>query len=253
MLKNKNIIAIIPARGGSKSIPKKNIVDLGGYHLIAYSVVVAKLSKYISRVIVSTDNEEIAEIAKHYGAEVPFLRPAEFAIDTAGDLGVVKHAIKWLKENENYEPEYLVYLKPPTPLRDPILIDKSIEEMLWHKEATCLRSGHEIRESPYKLFGKEGDFFIGLFPNDPRPEYYNLPRQSFPPVYQPDGYVDIWKTKIIMDTGMLHGSKILAFIAPDVGELDSPKDLEFIRFKLEKENYKIYDYLKQNFKPISSK
>lgn len=244
-IKNKKIIALIPARGGSKSIPKKNIVDLGGFPLIAYSIAVAKMSKFISRVIVSTDSREIAEIAKKYGAEVPFLRPAEFATDTATDLDVVKHTLKWLKENEDYEPEYLVYLKPPTPLRNPDLIDKAIEILLSHQEASCLRSGHETRESPYKLFGKEGDFFVGLFPNDSRPEYYNLPRQFFPPVYQPDGYVDIWKTKTITEKGMLHGEKILAFIAPDVGELDSPKDLEFIKFNLNKGRYKVYEYLKE--------
>lgn len=251
MSKNKKIIAIIPARGGSKGIPKKNIVEIGGFSLIAYSIAAAKMSKIISRIIVSTDSEEIAEIAKFYKAEVPFIRPAEFATDTATDSDVVKHVIKWLKENENFQAEYLVYLRPTTPLRDPDLIDKAIEILLSRQEATCLRSGHEIRESPYKLFSKEGDFFVGLFPSDSRPEYYNLPRQSFPPVYQPDGYVDIWKTKIIEETGLLHGSKISAFVTPDVGELDSYKDLEFIKFKLEKENYRIYDYLRNNFKTTS--
>lgn len=247
-LKNRKIIALIPARGGSKGIPKKNIIDLGGFPLIAYSIAAAKMSKFISRVIVSTDSKEIAEIAKYYGGEAPFLRPAELATDTALDLDVVKNTLEWLKENENYEPEYLVYLRPTTPLRDPDLVDRAIETFLCHREATSLRSGHEIRESPHKLFGKEGDFFVGLFPQDSRPEYYNLPRQSFPAVYQPDGYVDIWKIKTIKETGMLHGSKILAFITQDVGELDNPKDLEFIKFNLEREDYKIYDYLKNNFK-----
>lgn len=246
----KNIIALIPARGGSKSIPQKNIVDLGGFPLIAYSVATAKMSKHISRIIASTDSNEIAQIAKQYGSEVPFMRPAEFAADTAGDFDVVKHALDWLRDNEGSEPELLVYLRPTTPLRDPALVDNAIQHLLSHPGATCLRSGHEIRESPYKLFGKEGDFFVGLFPQDSRPEYYNLPRQSFPPVYQPDGYVDIWKSQTIRESGTLHGPRISAFIAPDVGELDSPKDLEFIRFNLEKQNYKIYDYLKKNFKPI---
>jgi CMP-N,N'-diacetyllegionaminic acid synthase len=244
------IVALIPARGGSKSIPKKNIVNLKGFPLIAYSVAAALLSKHISRIIVSTDSKEIAEIAKSYGAEVPFLRPVELSTDTAIDLDVVKHTLRWLKENENYEPEYLVYLRPTTPLRDPDLIDKAIEDFLCHREADSLRSGHEIRESPYKLFGKERDYFVGLFPNDPRPEYYNLPRQSFPPVYQPDGYVDIWKIKTIVKKGALHGEKILAHIAPDVGELDNPKDLDFIKFNLKKGNYKIFNYLKQNFKSM---
>ena len=247
MLKNKNIIALIPARGGSKSIPKKNIVDVGGFPLIAYSIAAAKMSRHISRVIVSTDSEEIAKIAKQYGAEVPFMRPAEFATDSAVDYDVVKHALEWLQENEQYEPAYIVFLRPTTPLRDPSLVDNAIEKFLLHKEATCLRSGHETRESPYKLFEKKGDFFVGLFPNDPRPEYYNLPRQSFPPVYQPDGYVDIWKAQTITDEGVLHGERILGFVAPDVGELDNPEDLELIRFHLEKSQYAICDYLKQNF------
>lgn len=250
MHKDKNIIALIPARGGSKSIPKKNIVDLGGFPLIAYSIAVAKMSKHISRIIVSTDSLEIAEIAKKYGAEVPFLRPAEFATDTAIDLDVVKHAFGWLEEHEKYKQEYMVFLRPTTPLRDPALVDQAIESLLSHPEATSLRSGHEIRESPYKLFGKEGDFFVGLFPQDPRPEYHNLPRQSFPPVYQPDGYVDIWKRQTVMEVRMLLGLKIRAFITPDVGELDKPQDLEFVRFQLEKGQYAIREYLNDKFKSI---
>lgn len=249
--KNKKIIAIIPARGGSKGIPKKNIINLGGYPLIAYSIAVAKLSKFINRIIVSTDSKKIAEIARRYGAEVPFLRPKEFATDKSGDLEVIKHAIEWLKTNEGYQPEYLVHLRPTTPLRDPDLIDKAIEKFIQNKTATSLRSGHEIRESPYKLFEIEDGFFKGLFPDDPRPEYYNLPRQFFSPVYQPDGYVDIIKRQIVMGKGSLHGPKILAFISPDVGELDRPQDLEFIKFNLNKGYYEIYEYLKNNFKSIS--
>ena len=247
MADKKEILALIPARGGSKSIPKKNIIDLGGFPLIAYSIAAAKISKHISRIIVSTDSEEIAGVAKQFGAEVPFLRPAEFATDTAVDFDVVKHAIGWLREHEQNEPEYIVFLRPTTPLRDPAIIDTAIGDILAHNEATSLRSGHEIRESPYKLFGKEGDYFVGLFPQDPRPEYYNLPRQSFPPVYQPDGYVDIWKRQTVMEKGGLHGDKILACTVEDVGELDNPQDVEFVRFQLQKGQYEILEYLKKNF------
>ncbi len=251
MSKNKKIIALIPARGGSKSIPKKNIVDLGGFPLIAYSIAVAKLSKFIDRIIVSTDSEEIADIAKKYGAEVPFMRPAEFSTDTAGDYGVFKHAIDWLKENENYEPDYWVHLRPTTPLRDSDIVDKGIEEILKHPEATSMRSGYELREPPQKQFGIENGFFVGLFPNDPRPDYTNLPRQSFPLAYQPNGYVDVIKRKTVIEDGIFHGSKILSFVVPDTGELDRPEDLEFIRFNLNKGRYKIYEYLKNNFKQTS--
>lgn len=251
MLKNKKIIALIPARGGSKSIPKKNIVDLGGFPLIAFSIAAAKLSKFISRIIVSTDSQEIAEISRHYGAEVPFMRPAEFATDMSGDYGVFKHAMNWLKENENYEPEYWVHLRPTTPLREPELMDKAIEKFINHPEATSLRSGYELREPPHKCFVIKNGFFVGLFPEDKRPDYTNLPRQAFPKVYQPDGYADVIKRKTVMEDGIFHGSRILAFPSPGTGEIDRPEDLEFIRFNLNKGRYKIYEYLKNNFKPIS--
>jgi len=250
MLKDKNIIALIPARGGSKSIPKKNIINLRGYPLIAYSIAAAKLSKYISRIIVSTDSKEIAEIARHYGAEVPFMRPAELATDTATDYVVFKQAMEWFENNEKYLPEYWVHLRPTTPLRNPELVDKGIEKIIRHPEATSLRSGYELREPPQKQFRIENGFFVGLFSNDSDSEYANLPRQSFSSVYQPNGYVDVIKKKVVIEDKVFHGSKILAFIVPDVGELDRPEDFEFIKFKLNKENYKIYQYLKDNFRPV---
>lgn len=247
MLDGKTIYAIIPARGGSKGVPKKNIIDLGGFPLIAYSIITAKLSKHIDRVIVSTDSEEIATIAKKYGAEVPFLRPAELATDKSTDIEFINHALKWFKDNEQKTPDYIVHLRPTTPLRDPELVDKAIKSIAENPTATSLRSGYEIRESPYKLFGIENGFFTGLFPSDPRPEYYNLPRQAFPPVYQPDGYVDVLVSDYVMKTGRLHGDKILAFVSPDVGEVDTLEHLKFINYSLEKQEYTIYQYLKKHF------
>ena len=242
------ILTIIPARGGSKSIPKKNIVNLGGFPLIAYSIAAAKLSKKINRVIVDTDSEEIAGIAKKFGAEIPYLRPKEFATDTSTDLDFMNHAIGWFQKNEKEIPDYIVHLRPTTPLRDPSRIDEAIEKIIKNKEAACLRSGHEIRESPYKLFSISNDFFIGLFPQDKRPEYWNLPRQAFLPVYQPDGYVDVIIPELVIKTGKLHGSKILAYISPDTGEIDKAEDLKFAEFNLQKNNWEIYQYLKNNFK-----
>jgi CMP-N-acetylneuraminic acid synthetase len=180
MKANDKTIALIPARGGSKGVPKKNIYNLGGFPLIAYSIIAAKLAKGVDRVIVSTDSSEIAEISKKFGAEVPFLRPAELATDKAIDKDYIKHALRWLADNEGSYPQYLVNLRPTTPLRDPQHIDDAITLIKSKKEATSLRSGHEIKESPYKLFGLSDGFFRGLFPQDPRPEYYDLTRQSFP-------------------------------------------------------------------------
>jgi len=232
------IIAIIPARGGSKGIPKKNIIDLGGYPLIAYSIIAAKLSKKIDRVIVSTDSEEIANIAKKYGAEVPFLRPKEFATDKSPDIEFVKHALNWLKENENISPELIVHLSPPTPFRDPEIIDRAIQEMLEDKEATSLRSAYLYEQSGYKLakikkgywefFGKE-DFKEGE-------EYYNLPRQELPLTYNLTCYVDILLPKTIKETETLHGGKIKPFIVSPTPDIDSLDDLEEAKRFLKKKS-----------------
>jgi CMP-N,N'-diacetyllegionaminic acid synthase len=153
-------IAYIPVRGGSKGVPKKNIHPLGGYPLIAYTIAVAKLSKHITRIIVSTDSEEIAEIALRFGAEVPFIRPSEFAQDMSPDRGHFLHAMNWMKEHEQYVPEYWVHLRATTPLREPKIIDQAIEELHSRADATSLRSGHLAPESPCKWFRKDEDGFL---------------------------------------------------------------------------------------------
>lgn len=243
-----NVTAIIPARGGSKGVPKKNVHPLGGFPLVAYSIAAAKLAAGVDRVIVSTDSEEIAEVAKKFGAEVPFIRPSEFATDKSPDAHYLLHALEWLEKNEGAIPNYFVNLRPTTPLRDPKHITEAIELIKTKPEATSIRSGHEIRESPYKLFGIQDGYFVGLFPNDPRPEYYDLPRQSFPPVFQPDGYVDIIVTDWIKNNENIHGPRILAYQSPDTGEVDRLEDFKFIEYTLEKGDWEIYKYLVKNFK-----
>ena len=239
--------AIIPARGGSKGVPRKNISLLGGYPLVAYAIAAAKLTPSIERIIVSTDDDEVAAIARKFGAEVPFLRPAELAQDGSRDIGFMLHAIQWLREHEGSVPDYFVELRPTTPLRHPEDIEKAIGLIQKHPEATSLISSHEIRESPHKLFRKKDDYFEGLFPHDPRPEYWSLPRQEFPPIYQPDGYVDILKTAYMEGHNRLQGDMMLAFESPDTGEVDKAEDLKFIQFKLETEQWEVYEWLTKNF------
>ena len=176
-----NVIGIIPARGGSKGVPGKNIREFGGFPMIAYSVLASKLSKNIERTIVSTDSKEIADIASYYGAEVPFLRPSELAADDSKDIDFFIHAINWFKENEGYIPEYWVQLRPTTPLREPELIEDSISLIQDHPDATSLVSIHEFPENPGKMFGMQDGYLHGLCPLDPRPEYFTLPRQEFAP------------------------------------------------------------------------
>ena len=241
------IIGLIPARSGSKGVPKKNIKLLAGYPLIAYSIIASKLSSKIERTIVSTDSQEFAEIALSYGAEVPFIRPKEISQDDSSALEYVQHTIDWFQTHETKQPEYFVLLCPPTPLRDPLLIDEAIDAILMNNKATSLRSAKETQESPYKLFTIKDGFFEGMFPDDPRPDYYNLPRQAFPPVYHPNGYVDIIKTSTVKTTGSLNGPNMLAFITPDVGDLDRPQDFEFLEFVLNRSKNPIYEYLADKF------
>ena len=133
------ILALIPARGGSKGIPRKNLVPLLGKPFIAYSIEQALASAWITRTVVSTDDAEIAAAARQFGAETPFMRPAEFAQDHSLDLEVFQHALRWLKKEEGYTCDLVVHLRPTGPVRRVEVIDEAIELMLAHPEADALR------------------------------------------------------------------------------------------------------------------
>lgn len=241
-------VAIIPARRGSKGVPGKNIKLLGGYPLIAYSITAAKLTKKMQRIIVSTDSEIIADIALRYGAEVPFLRPKEFASDTSPDIEFILHLLNWFQDNEGIIPEYLIHLRPTTPLRNPELIDNAISSIENDSEATSLRSIQELGEAPEKFFRiNERGYLTGLFPDDPRPEYYNLPRQTFPPAYYPNGYVDIIKPPYVLKDNRLHGHKMMGFVTPKTTEVDTMNDFHFLEYEINKLGNVLFDYLKMNF------
>jgi len=247
MMSPGKVFVIIPARSGSKGVPRKNIRLLGGYPLTAFSIVAAKMWSEIERVVVSTDSAEIAEIAKFYGAEVPFLRPPELAQDTSLDIDFIRHALDWFQSHEGSQPDLLIQLRPTTPLRDPALIDSAIRTIQSNAEATSLRSVHEIQEPVQKMMGIRDGLLIGLFPDDPRSEYYNLPRQAFPPSYHPNGYVDIIRTDFVMRGSSLHGPRILAFVTPVAVEVDRPEDFEYLEYLVEKKGHPLYEYLMANF------
>lgn len=242
------VTALIPARGGSKGIPGKNIQMVKGYPLIAYSIAAGALSTHIGRVVVSTDSEEIAGIGRYFGADVPFLRPAEYASDSSGDLDFVKHAIQFFYEKEGIIPEYLVHLRPTTPLREVKIIDEAIRECMDRKDTSSLRSAHKAAESPYKWFlkGEEG-FFKSVSENIDN-DTANSARQKFPDVYIPDGYVDVLKSSYVIQNNRLHGEKMIGFESPDCVEIDVPEDLDYVRYRIEKEGSALFDYLKENFR-----
>ena len=236
-----DIVAIIPARSGSKSLVDKNIKELSGHPLIAYSIVAAKLSKKIDRVIVSTNSQEYADIARQYGAEVPFIRPNEFSTDTATDKDFLVHAMNYLEENEGSAPEYWVHLRPTTPLRGVKVVDNAIDEIMQDKSATSLRSGHKAPESPLKWFVKDDRCFKGLVSG----EDYNLPKEAFKQVYIPDGFVDIIKSSFVMNNKEIHGDKMIGFESPVCTEVDSVEEFEYIQYQLDKNGSELLDYLNQ--------
>src|SRR6185503_17134341 len=132
-------LALVPARGGSKGIPRKNIRNFAGYPLIAWSIAAAKQASGVTRVIVSTDDEEIASVAREYGAETPFLRPSELAQDQTTDLPVFEHALDWLEKNEGYQPEIVIQLRPTSPIRPNDCVNSAVKILLEHEDADCVR------------------------------------------------------------------------------------------------------------------
>lgn len=249
-MKKCDVVAIIQARGGSKGVPRKNIRNLGGFPLIAYSVVACKLAKAIERTIVSTDDTEIAAIAELFGAEVPFLRPAEFAKDSSTDKEVIEHALGWYEQTEGYTPEYWVQIRPTTPLRDPEKLSESVSYIKSRAEATSLVSVHEIEEPPGKMFGMQDGYLYGLCPFDPRPEYFTLPRQAFPPAYFGNGYVDIIKTHTLKHYKSCYGPRMLAFMTPDTGEVDALYDFRKLNYFLQNQEQPVYEYLCSHYKDL---
>lgn len=233
MNNNGSIIAIIPARSTSKEVRNKNIVKIKGKELISYTICCALKSKLIDRVIVSTDSKKYAKIASQYGAEVPFLRPKNISLDKSTDITFFKHALDWLKENENILPKLFVHLRPTTPFRNPKVVDTAIKEFLKGKY-TALRSCHVMSESSYKTFEIKKKKLVMLCSNDNNIELANRNRQLFPTTYNANGYIDIIKPELILKKNMIHGNNVLGFITEQVLEVDSKYDLERLEYEIKK-------------------
>jgi len=246
-IKKDSVFAIIPARSGSKGVKNKNIKLLCGYPLLAYSIVAAKLSSKIDRVIVTTDSEYYAKLANKYGAETPFLRPAEISQDTSTDFEFMEHCINWLWNNEHSVSEYFVHLRPTNPLRQLKYIDDAIDMIKKDNNSTSLRSAHLASNTPYKWFElSEQNYFKSIL-GDRTNDEANNPRQKFKDVYIPDGYVDVLKTEFIVNNDLIHGQNMVPFIVPECVDVDAKKDIELLEFLIKKYNSEILDYLCENF------
>lgn len=241
MVDKPEVLALIPARGGSKGIPRKNIRDFAGAPLIAYSIAAGLQSQHVTRVIVSTDDEKIAAIAREWGAETPFLRPAEFAQDDTTDLPVFQQALAWLAEHEAYHPDFVVQLRPTSPVRPVGLIDEAIELMLTNPQADCVRGVVPSGQNPFKMWQIEPESCqlqpLLSLPNLKEP--YNAPRQELPKTYWQTGHVDVIRTSTILEKSSLTGDVILPVLIDPryTVDIDTPADMA--RYALLMQDYKL--------------
>ncbi len=214
--KDKQVLVIIPARGGSKGVPGKNIKLLAGKPLIAWTIEVALQSDLVDRVIVSTDDEKIAAVAKEYGAEVPFLRPIEISGDRATDVEFIEHALDYFETQESYVPDIILRLPPTSPLRTVEHIDMGIMTLVDTKGADAARPIVESPKHPYKfwMIDEEDSVFLRPFLNTEFTgfvEPHNMPRQLFPTVYMHTGALDAVWVKTIREQKSTSGKKLAHF------------------------------------------
>jgi len=206
-----NILSIIPARGGSKGVPRKNIKKLSGKPLIAYSIEAASKSKYLSKVIVSTEDKEIASVSESFGAEIPFLRPKNLATDTAKAIEVAKHALLKMEKLDKKKYELMVYLEPPTPFRESKDIDACIELFCKYKPSAVVSVCEANQYHPILMKKIDNE---GLLKPLCFEEPEGMPRQLYnPPAYMRNGAVYVIKRDNILNN-IFYGDRIIPYIMP---------------------------------------
>lgn len=217
------VLALIPARSGSKSVKDKNIRLIGGKPMLAYSIEHGLQAQSVNRVIVSTDSEKYAGIARQYGAEVPFLRPAEISGDLSLDIEVFEHALSFLRDTEGYVPDVVVQLRPTYPIRDVRDIDHMVELLLQHPEADSVRCIAPAKEVAYKMWRKQSDGTITPLLTD-IPEAYNMPRQQLPPIYYQNACIDVVRTSVITEQHSMSGKVILGYEMDHNFDIDTEEE-----------------------------
>ncbi|MCI9080240.1 MAG: acylneuraminate cytidylyltransferase family protein [Lachnospiraceae bacterium] len=217
------VLAIIPARSGSKSVKDKNIRLINGKPMIAYSIGHALQAECIDRVIVSTDSSQYAEIAREYGAETPFLRPAEYATDTALDIDVFRHALKYLEEKEGYHPELVVQLRPTYPIRRISDIENMVRYMKDNPDTDSMRCIAPAKEIPYKMWFKDSNNLLTPVMAD-IPECYNMPRQQLPQIYYQNACIDVIRADVILKQNSMSGHKITGYEMDENFDIDTEEE-----------------------------
>lgn len=219
MLNEKKVLAIIPARGGSKGVPRKNIRKLAGKPLLAWTIEEGKKSKYIDRLIVSSEDLEIIEVAKSCGCDVPFIRPKDLSLDHTSGVEPVIHALKELPEYD-----YVVLLQPTSPLRLAEDIDGCIEKLQATGAPVCV-SVTESEKSPYWMYTlQKNDVMKPLIQQD----IIVTRRQDLPPIYALNGAVYVAQTKWLLETKSFLTEQTTAFIMPKSRSYDIDTEEDFL-------------------------
>jgi N-acylneuraminate cytidylyltransferase len=213
------VLALVPARGGSKSLPRKNLKLLAGHPLLAYSVQAAREAAEVTRVLVSTDDPEIRDVALAYGAEAPFLRPPSLARDHTTDWPVFAHALSWLEQEEDYRPGIVVQLRPTSPLRPAGLIDAGVRLLRGDPRADSVRAVTPPSQNPFKMWRIEEGYLRPLL-GDALSEPYNMPRQALPDTYWQTGHLDVVRTRTIQAGRSMTGERVLPLLVEGTYAVD---------------------------------
>ena len=229
-LKNLNILGLVCARAGSKGLPGKNIRLLADKPLLAHAITTGIDSEYVTRVVCTTDGPKIAKIASQWGAEVPFIRPAELATDDVSDAPFTKHAIEWLRDNEGWTADIVVILRPTCPLTRSSDIDKALEKLESHPSAHSILGVVEAPKTPYKMLREMKDGYLAPLLTCTVPDQLNVARQLLPPVLAQTGYIHIVRSDIVLRDNTAVGSKILPYHMENeaIVDIDSESDFQSV-------------------------
>ncbi len=228
-----SVLALVPARGGSKGLPRKNLQPQGGQPLIAWTIAAALEAKAVDAVVVSTDDEEIAAVAEGLGAEVPFLRPPELARDDTPDWPVFEHALRRLEHDRGWSPDLVVQLRPTSPLRPAGMVDQAVALMRADRLAHSLRTVTSAVQTPYKMWRLHGTRLTPLL-GSLEQELFNAPRQELPPVFWQTGHLDVVRRDTLLELRSMTGTRILPFVIEPrwAVDIDSAEQLGFAEWLL---------------------
>lgn len=223
------VLGVIPARGGSKRVPAKNIRPLRGRPLIAYTIDAAKEATLLTDWLVSTDDPQIAEVARASGGNVPFMRPPELAGDDTPDRPVLAHALKWFEQQHGARPDAVALLRPTTPFKTGALIDAALKKLA-DSGADSVRSmcRAEASHHPYWMYtlGKDDEAQVWQDGIDVEGKYYR--RQLLPPCYRLNGVIDVMRASCILDGDRMYGDDMRILETDELESIDIDSELDFL-------------------------